>query len=187
MLLSPAGREARQLRQRFPDDQLVYFRLKPNDAAILAMDAVRIAHGLPRKFLRERFHITLLPLGDIRLISAEAMRRIRLAAESLEAEPFPLAFHRLDGNCLRGRNMHAAKEFQRTLVRRLEAFGVVVPDYDFDPHVTLSYTEWQQRNVPIDSIAWTASEFLLVNSIHGKGPELLDSWALKARQGVLAL
>lgn len=185
MLLSPADREARQLRRQFSDDQLVYFRLVPVEAAILSMDGVRLANDMPRTYRRERFHVTLVPLGDIRLISAEMMRRILLAAESLQAEPFRLSFHRLDGNLLKGKGMQAAKDFQQALVRQLEAFDVPVPDYDFDPHISLAYTEWQQRNVAIDPIRWTATEFTLVNSIHGKGPKPLGSWPLVARQGEL--
>jgi hypothetical protein len=36
----------------------------------------------------------------------------------------------------------------------------------------------------IDPIRWIAGEFLLVNSIHGTGPELLDRWPLERRQGI---
>lgn len=186
MMLSPAM-QAGQLGRKLPDDQLVYFRIRLDLPTMLAMDAVRHTHGLPRNFTPERLHVTLVPLGDIRLISEEVMRRIHLAAASLEAEPLPLMFHRLHGNLLKGKNMRAIKDFQHALVRRLESFDVPLLDYAFDPHATLAYTEWQQRNIPIDPIAWTANEFLLVNSIHGVGPELLGRWPLISRQGELPL
>src|SRR4051812_30196578 len=125
MVLSPAMQEARQQRRRFNDDQLVYFMLKPGPAEAAAMDALRRTHGLPRSYALERFHITLLPLGDIRLISAEAMACIRRVAASLQTEPFTIAFHRLDGNVLRGRNIGPVKALQRALVARLEAAGLV--------------------------------------------------------------
>lgn len=170
MMLSPSARESRQPGRPFNDDQLVYFRLKPEIQALLAMDELRRTHGLPRTFACERLHITLLPLGDIWTISPETLRRIRLAAASLQAEPFPLAFHRLDGNLLRGQNMHAAKDFQSALVRRLEAFGVIVPDYDFDPHVSLAYTEWRQRNIMLDPIRWTGKRVPVGQQHPRQGP-----------------
>lgn len=184
-MLSPRLPEAVQPQRVFRDDQLVYFMLKPDEAGRVLMDAIRRAHGLPRKYTKERFHVTLVPLGDIRLLSPAVLKHILLAAESFLAEPFPIAFDRLKGNSLKGSAMRPVRNFQHALVAHLKASGLILPDYDFDPHVTLAYTEWEQRNVPVDPIGWTANELLLINSVHGKGHELLGSWNLEARQGEL--
>jgi 2'-5' RNA ligase len=167
------------------DDQMLYLMLKPDPQAAAAMHALRRQHGLGCKYAAERFHITLVPFGDIRTISPETLDRIRAAAASLQAEPFEIAFNRISGNALVGSRMQVVRDFQRALIARLEAFGIDLPDYEFNPHTSLTYEAWQQRNIKVPAIAWQVSQLLLINSIHGKGHDLLGSWALEPRQGSL--
>ncbi|MDV3459101.1 hypothetical protein RZN05_19035 [Sphingomonas sp. HF-S4] len=170
-----------QLRRR--DDQMLYLMIKPDPAAAAAMDRLRLDYNLARKY--QRFHVTLVPFGDIRLISPENLELIRCALASLQAEPFEVALNRIKGNALVGNKMQALRDFQRILVGRLDAFGVQRPDYDFNPHASLTYDEWQPRNIPVSPIAWRAERLLLINSIHGKGHDLIESWTLEPRQGSL--
>jgi 2'-5' RNA ligase len=184
MMLPTTGEpvSARQMRR---DDQMLYLMLKPDPRTAAAMDALRRQHGLARKYAAERFHITLVPFGDIRTISPEALDCIRRAAASLQAEPFEVALNRISGNALVGRRTQALRDFQRALVARLEAFGVDLPEYEFEPHASLTYEPWQQRNIKVPVIAWQVRQLLLINSIHGKGHDLLGSWTLEPRQGSL--
>jgi 2'-5' RNA ligase len=173
---------ARQMRR---DDQMLYLMLKPDPKAAAAMAALRRQHGLAHKYAAERFHITLVPFGDIRTISPENLDRIRAAAASLQAEPFEIAFNRISGNSLVGSRMQALRDFRHALITQLETFGVDMPDYTFEPHASLTYEPWQQRNIKVPAIAWQVSQLLLINSIHGKGHDLLGSWTLEPRQGSL--
>ncbi|MBC9033353.1 hypothetical protein IAG41_13230 [Sphingomonas sp. JC676] len=162
---------------------MLYLMAKPYEQGAAAMDSVRLVHGLSRKYAVSRFHFTLLPFGDIRTISRSDFERICLAAASLQAEPFEVTLNRVRGNALVGNAMRPMRDFQRALVMRLATFGLITLDYDFDPHVSLAYTDWQPRNIRIDPISWRVEEFLLVNSIHGEGHELLGRWPLIQRQG----
>jgi 2'-5' RNA ligase len=172
-------------RQQWPnDDQLLYLMLKPTPEQAAAMDRLRLQYELSRNYAAERFHITLLPFGDIRTISPKNLARICRAAASLQGESFDVSLNRISGNALVGSNMRALRNFQRELLARLNAFGIDV-DYKFDPHVSLTYQPWQQRNIRVPPISWHAEQFQLVNSIHGIGHELVDSWRLIDRQGTL--
>jgi 2'-5' RNA ligase len=167
------------------DDQMLYFMIKPDPEAAAAMDELRRQYGLARKYLAGNFHSTLVPFGDIRLLSPDTLDRIRTAAASLQAEPFEIAFNRISGNALVGSRMQALRDFRHALVTRLESFGVDLPDYTFEPHASLTYEPWQQRNIKVPAVTWQVSQLLLINSIHGKGHDLLGSWTLESRQGSL--
>ena len=172
-------------RQKRRDDQMLYLMIKPDPEAAAAMDEMRRRHDLARKYASERFHFTLVPFGDIRLLSPENLALIRRAAASLQAEPFDVALDRISGNALVGGRMQALRDFQRALITRLDAFGLDRPDYAFNPHVSLTYEEWRQRNIKVSPVSWRVEQLLLINSIHGKGHELLDRWTLEPRQGSL--
>lgn len=184
-MMFPTTGESVSGQQLRRDNQMLYFMIKPDPGAAKAMDGLRRQYDLARKYAVERFHITLLPFGDIRLISPENLDRIRNAAASLQAEPFEVALNRISGNALVGSRTQALRAFQRFLVTRLDTFGIEVPDYAFNPHASLTYEEWQQRNIPVSPIAWRVQQLLLINSVHGKGHEIVDSWELRARQGSL--
>lgn len=172
-------------RQMRRDDQMLYLMIKPHAGQAAMMDGLRRRYDLSRNYAVDRFHITLVPFGDIRTISPQHLDLIRRAAASLRAEPFQVTLNRISGNALVGSRMQAVRDFQRSLVKQLEAFGVDLPDYAFKPHASLTYEEWQPRNVTVSPISWQVRQLLLINSIHGKGHELLDSWNLEPRQGCL--
>lgn len=164
------------------DDQLLYLMLKPAPEQAAAMDRLRVQHELSRSYAADRFHITLLPFGDIRTLSPHDLKRIRQAVASLRAEPFDVTLNRISGNALIGNRMRALRDVQRALLARLNAFGIDV-DYTFDPHASLTYQPWQRRNIAVPPVSWRAEQLLLVNSVHGVGHQLVDSWPLIPRQG----
>jgi len=170
------------LSYRQKDEQLLYLMLKPTPEQAAAMDHLRVQYDLSRNYAAERFHITLLPFGDIRTLSPDDLMCIRHAMASLQAEPFDVTLNRISGNALVGSRMRALRDFQRALLARLNAFGIDI-DYGFDPHASLTYQSWQRRNIAVPPISWRAEQLLLVNSIHGVDHQLVDSWPLIARQG----
>jgi 2'-5' RNA ligase len=179
MIPSVQGSLSRQSRQN--DDQLLYLMLKPTPELAAAMDRLRVQYDLSRNYAAERFHITLLPFGDIRTLAPDDLMCIRRAMASLQAEPFEVALNRISGNALVGSRMRVLRDFQRALLVRLNTFGIDI-DYTFDPHASLTYQPWKRRNIPVPPISWRAEQLLLVNSIHGVGHELVDSWPLITRQ-----
>lgn len=98
MIPSTQGFLSHTLRQS--DDQLLYLMLKPTPEQAAAMDRLRLQYDLSRNYSAERFHITLLPFGDIRMLSQQDLMRIRRAAASLQAEPFDVTLNRISGNAL---------------------------------------------------------------------------------------
>ncbi|WP_447728005.1 2'-5' RNA ligase family protein [Sphingomonas koreensis] len=156
--------------------------LKPTPEQAAAMDRLRLQYGLSRNYASDRFHITLLPFGDIRTLPPHDLMCIRHAAASLQAEPFDVTLNRISGNALVGNRMRVLRNFQRALLVRLNTVGIDV-DYGFDPHASLTYQPWQQRNISVPPISWRVEQLLLVNSVHGVGHELVDSWPLVTRQG----
>lgn len=182
MIPTLEGQVSGQMRR---DDQLLYLMIKPYAGQAAIMDGLRRTHGLSRNYAVDRIHMTLVPFGDIRTISPQHLDLIRRAAASLQAEPFQVTLDRIKGNALVGSRMRAVRDFQRSLVTRLEAFGIDLPDYAFKPHASLTYEEWQPRNITVSPISWQVRQLLLINSIHGKGHELLDSWNLEPRQRCL--
>ncbi len=171
------------LRQQKRDDQLLYLMLKPPAPVTRAIDRLRLKYDLSRAYTAERFHITLVPFGDVRIISPAVLECIRQTLAPLQAEPFEVTLSRIDGNALVGQRTHGIRDFQRMLIARLTAAGLTLPDYDFSPHLSLCYTEWQQRNISVEPIRWRVEQLLLINSQHGRGHRLLDSWQLVQRQG----
>lgn len=167
------------------DDQMLYLMIKPHAGQAAMMDGLRRKHDLSRNYAVDRFHMTLVPFGDIRTISPQHLDLIRRAAASLQADPFEVTLNRIKGNALVGSRMQALRDFRRSLVTRLETFGIDLPDYAFKPHASLTYEEWQPRNIMVSPIRWQVRQLLLINSIHGKGHQLLDSWNLEPRQGCL--
>lgn len=159
--------------------------IKPSAPKAREIDNRRRALGIESRYGRERFHITLLPIGDARHLSPAQLSLLCRALADFDAEPFDITFERLRGNALVDtRAMRAARRFQERLVKHLIARGVRVFDYAFHPHLSLTYGAWQERNVAIPPIGWRVEELLLIKSIQGEGRhELLDSWPLRARQG----
>lgn len=168
------------------DAQRLYLMLKPYRALALEIDRLRRSLDLDHGYPADRFHITLQPFGDASAISSAELARIRAVAASLQAAPFRIMFDRVRGNALVSGNSRALRDFQRLLATHLAASGVFLPDYGFDPHLSLLYGEWWHRNMRVQPIGWRVEELFLINSIRGKGHAVLGRWSLQSRQGAFA-
>jgi RNA 2',3'-cyclic 3'-phosphodiesterase len=184
MIVLPSERQPSPNHRPRRDDQRLYFMLKPHPQQALEIDRLRRSLGLDCSYAPKRFHITLQPLGDLRAIPPSMLKLIRTAAAALEAEPFRIELNRVRGNALVGSNK-ASRVFRRQLVAHLRSAGACLPDYNFNPHLSLAYGDLQDRDIPISPIDWPADELLLINSIHGKGHQVIDHWRLTPRQGAL--
>jgi len=171
-------------RSAMANAQPLYLMTKPPLERAREIDRRRRLLGLETRYGLERFHTTLLPLGDGRDISCEYLDLLHRALSSLCAEPFPIAFDKLNRNALVGTKMRELRAFQRRLVRCLIAFGIPIPAYRFAPHLSLAYGATPDRRIAIPPINWLVEEYLLIRSIHGEGRhEVLDRWPLIERQG----
>lgn len=162
----------------------LYFVTKPPPAQQAELERCRAAHGIDGSYGRERFHCTLVRLGDSRGMTSGVIGTIIRAAQSLIAEPFPITLDEIDGNLLKVRKgVRAAAAFQRALVQRLRASGVVLPPHTFWLHLSLAYRGTSNGRAKIHPIGWLAEDFLLIRSIHGEGRhEEVGRWPLTPRQ-----
>ncbi|MBB5711687.1 2'-5' RNA ligase family protein [Sphingomonas xinjiangensis] len=174
--------EATTLRSYHREQQL-YFMTKPPHALALEIDRQRRILGLQDTYPFEHFHITLQPLGDIRTLSPTQLEQIRFAAASLQAEPPLFLLDQMKNNALMGSNARALRVLQRELVHRIIGLGIPLSDYDFDPHLTLAYGNWQKQAETVLPFHWRMEELLLINSIQGEGHKLHGRWELSAKQG----
>jgi 2'-5' RNA ligase len=165
--------------------QPIYIMAKPPSTPRRQIEQLRRTLDIDNRYGAEKLHSTLLPLGDGRDLPQTSFERIRIAVESLCAEPFDVAFDRVQGNALvGGRALAGLRSFQNSLAQRLRAFGLLIPEYDFHPHISLTYGQYRERNISLPPIRWTVDEILLVRSIHGRGRhEVLHRWSLVSWQG----
>lgn len=122
----------------------------------------------------DRLHITLARLGDATQIDAAEMTAISRSAATLARPAFRVNFDRIEHDALSGTQpMRGAIAFQRHLVQALYEHGVAFDrGFRFRPHISLAYRRAVTSCRAIDAIGWRVDEFLLVESIHGKGRHL---------------
>ena len=133
----------------------------------------------------ERLHISLFSLSGL------ADRQLCAACEAateLRTEPFAVAFDRTAS--FRGRQgnrpfvllgesgLRRLESFRRTLGAALTRRGLRRPaNTNFTPHVTLLYDVRSVDEYPVEPVAWTVAEFVLVHSM--KGHHHLERWCLR--------
>jgi 2'-5' RNA ligase len=174
----------------------LFFALRPDAAAIARIERLigqlRRDLGLKGKALGpSRFHVTLQVLGDYPSFPQEVADAACAAAEPLAAIPsFKLGFDRVGSFARRPRNMPLVllgeegmvpvKAFQASLEKALERVGLRgAGPANYTPHLTLLYDDRHVPACPIETIGWTAHEFVLVRSLIGRGRhEVVARWAL---------
>jgi 2'-5' RNA ligase len=79
-------------------------------------------------------------------------------------------------------NAGALHDFQKTLGIALQTAGLAVKvNSHFTPHVTLLYDERHLGEQTVESVRWTAREFVLVRSLLGRSQYVqLARWSLAA-------
>lgn len=178
-----------------PTDRL-FFALMPDAAAAERAEQLALAlsqqHGLkPRPGARDRFHVTLFHVGDFAGLPSQEVDQAGHVAEALRAQPFEVRFDRVasfSGSprklpyVLLGDESPAMMAFQADMRVHMHKAGLTqgANQRQFTPHLTLLYGQQQLAEQHIDPIAWTASEFVLIHSVLGRGQYItLGRWPLQ--------
>jgi 2'-5' RNA ligase len=146
-------------------------------------------HGKPLK--TQRFHVTLHHLGHHAGLPQELVTLAGQAAAAVVLPPFDIAFDRASSFTsatrhrplvLRGgEGLLALTAFQQALGVAMGEVGLqrwAKPGYT--PHATLLYDDRSVAEQAVETIAWTAREFVLVHSQLGEGRYTpLGSWPLR--------
>lgn len=152
---------------------------------------LRSEQGLKgRPLATDRFHVTLHHLGDHAGLPQDIVARAQTAAAAVVAAPFEVAFDRAASfrrprNCpfvLRGaEGVVALTVFQQALGSKLKEAGLARwAEAGFTPHLTLLYDDRCVDEQAIETIAWTAQEFVLVHSLIGQTRHVpLARWPLR--------
>ncbi|HEF5783727.1 2'-5' RNA ligase [Burkholderia multivorans] len=164
----------------------------PHTAARIADAARRLspdATGTGHWVDTARLHVTLHSLGEFMHVPPDVIARTRDAAQRVRAEPFDVSFDRIVS--FSGRTddrpwvltashvSHELIDLQRQLVEALKRTGFRPPRTSFTPHVTLRYDRSRRAPHTIEPIAWTVSEFVLIDSWLGKTRhDVIGRWPL---------
>jgi 2'-5' RNA ligase len=180
---APAAPTDRLFLAVFPDQSTV--------ARLNALAADQCArHGLRgRPLLPERFHVTLLHLGDWAGLPSDVVEATTKAAAQVRSAAFDVVFDRVasfDGRrdklpfVLRADGGNAPlRAFQAQLGVRLREAGVAPAGTGFEPHVTLAYDARKVAAEPVAPIGWRVDEFVLVHSLLGRTRHIrLGCWPL---------
>ncbi len=180
-----------------PTDRL-FFAIFPDAAAAeriaLLAQRLRSEHRLKGSPLgTERFHVTLHHLGDYAGLPQGIVAEAIKAAATISMPQFDVAFdralsfHGRSGNrpfVLRGcDDLIALETFHRDLGTALNKAGLAVgraqPPYK--PHTTLLYDDSLVLERPVETVTWTAREFVLVHSLLGRTVHVpLARWPLSS-------
>jgi 2'-5' RNA ligase len=180
-----------------PTDRL-FFAIFPdaNASARIAQLALQLRgehelHGRP--LARERLHVTLHHLGDYQGVPRDIVDMADKAATAITTmAPFEVAFDRAASFSSAPRNrpfvlrggdgLAALMEFQQALGMAMKQAGLgrwAKPGYT--PHVTLLYDDRCVAEQAVETINWTAREFVLVRSLLGQTRHVaLAHWPLRS-------
>lgn len=179
----------------------LFFAIYPDSHAAARIERLarnlRQAHRLRGKPLAiERFHITLHYLGDYPGLPQDILAAATEAAASVAMPPFEVSFDRVSSFrrprklpfVLRaGDHVATLMAFHRTLGTAMTTVGLahcVAPQYT--PHVTLLYDDRCVADERVEPIAWTVREFVLVDSLIGRGRHVaLAHWPLRGLEPCL--
>jgi 2'-5' RNA ligase len=140
----------------------------------------------------ERFHVTLHHLGDYAGLPQGIVAAARKAAAGIVLPPFEIIFDRAVSFFGSRRNhpfvlrcsVPALMAFQHALGVAMAKAGYADGRWagaPFTPHVTLLYDEHRAAEQAIETISWTAREFVLVHSLLGETRHIpLGRWPLGA-------
>jgi 2'-5' RNA ligase len=146
-------------------------------------------HGTP--LATPRFHVTLHFLGEYAGLPASTIAKAISAGNRMAAAPFALAFDQVlsfrgqPGNwpcvlCGGGDKADVLRAFRQHLGEALVQAGFDAPATDYEPHVTLLYDGKGVERHAVNTIGWTAGEFVLVHSLRGLNQYVpLARWPLQ--------
>lgn len=170
---------------RPPSTDRLFFALLPDAAAIARIEKLvrdlQSDFGLKGKPLgAKRFHVTLHVVGTFARFPQELADASVSVAQAVTAMPsFKLGFDRVGSFSRKARNMPlvllgedglvTVKTLQQALDRAMAQIGLGHGGREhYTPHLTLLYDDRHVAARPIESITWTAHEFVLVRSLIGQ-------------------
>ncbi len=185
---------------RRPRPSLLYVMIKPPLAARDACVACRKAFGICLHYGANRFHCTMLRLGEWAAWSEDRLAHLMAALDGFAFDPFFVLFDRIEsGNgrhvALKARHrLREPGEFHRALRDHLAAAGIAAPGRNgFNLHLSLAYRGPHTggplaKKTPVAPIGWWVDGFELVHSVWGDSRhDVLGRWQLAARQIALPL
>ena len=158
-----------------------------------AIEGLRADHGLTaRPVQADKLHVTLFHVGDFPGIPPGLLDKVHAAAsQAARVAPFEVAFDRAasftgrPGNrpfVLRGGEALAPLvAFQKSLSDALARLSIVRKERVYTPHVTLLYDDPLVPEQAVAPLAWTVSEFVLIDSLMNqpvKRYDVLARWPL---------
>ncbi len=174
----------------------LFFALLPDTVArtsiVAAAEQARAAQGFRGTGIDiSRYHMTLQFLGDFPAVPHAEIERAKSAAASLKSEQVEfvldhiLSFGRGRFPCVL-RTSAASEPALRLFWQRLY-FALIRAGFSnklergFTPHVTLGYGDAPlPQELPIAPIAWRVQEFVLIESLVGRGIyNVLGRWPLR--------
>ena len=177
-----------------PTDRL-FFAIYPNRDAAARIARLaqrqRSVQGLQGSPLAtEHFHITLHHLGDYVGVPQTIVAAAGEAASAVAMPPFEVVFDRAASFdkprnrpfVLRGGDGVAAlMAFQEALGTAMKKAGLGrLAESRFTPHVTLLYDDRRVAEQAVETVGWTAHEFVLVHSLLGQTRHVpLARWPLR--------
>lgn len=172
----------------------LFFALYPDASAATRITELaarlRIDHKLKATPIpSDRLHVTLHYLGAFPGIPADVLKQAHIAASQIASLPIELTLDRIESFSSRrakrplvlsGDITAPLDALEQTLGAALATAGIAVKRHPrFTPHVTLLYDEHRIARQPVEPIAWTAREFVLVRSLLGRSQyEVLARWPL---------
>jgi len=166
----------------------------------VASDVGRIAQDLRKEkslhgpaLLTERFHVTLLHLGDYAGARPDIVSIARAVGDQLRADLFDICFDRAASFARKGGNaplvlqgtdgVESVIAFQRALVNAVKRSSLHrLAKGSFTPHMTLLYDDQVVPAEPVAPVGWEVKEFVLVHSLIGKTQHtVLGRWALRTQ------
>lgn len=178
-----------------PTDRL-FFGLMPGAAVPPRISRIarqlRTGHQLAGNPLPpERFHITLIHLGDYLGVPEGLVHAATEAAATVAASPFEVVFDRAGSFAGRARHhplvlrggggLDQLLAFQQILVGALRQAGLGRhAGGPFTPHLTLLYDAQILPEETVEPVGWMVNEFVLVHSLLGRTQYIvLGRWPLR--------
>ena len=145
-----------------------------------------------RPFSADRFHITLMGIGDFEVIPGGLVEAIMQGLDRVAAAPFEVSFDRIMSfkakeprarplvlTC--GHGAAALRGLHDAIGEALVGVGFPrLPKHSFTPHVTLLYDRRNVVEQPVEPVSWTVCDFVLVRSLLGQTQHIpLKRWRLR--------
>jgi 2'-5' RNA ligase len=177
-----------------PELDFLFFALLPGAEGALQIARLRerllLERGLTgRRIATERLHVSLHTVGAWHGLSRAAVRAAKEVGASFSKPPFEVVFERAMSFAgerafvLRAEAEVAFTSFHHALGIEMKKAGIGRSVTSrFTPHMTLLYGDRMVTERSIEPIRWTVRDFVLVQSLRGRGQSRhihLARWPLR--------